>query len=214
MSRLRKLYQAMETLVSEGLELSHEQETQLRKAEEEIIQKEILPVLTEKIEPVLAQIERVLVLVVDYIPGEPLKVSLSRRRNLADVLKDAVEILPDPKVEHREFLKPRKKKDGIGPRKKLRVTFPDGFVIENNEACETLRLAIERIGIMRVRSLGLTANKVPLISNRRDEKYATSQHKLSNGWLLMTCTNTLTKKKQLDAISDGLNLRIKTEIIN
>lgn len=60
MSRLSKLYQAMETLASEGLELSAEQEAQLRKAEEEIIQKEILPVLTEKIEPLklIAHIRR------------------------------------------------------------------------------------------------------------------------------------------------------------
>lgn len=103
MSRLSKLYQAMETLESEGLHLSAEQEAQLRKAEEEIIQKEILPVLTEKIEPVLAQIERELVLVVDYVPGTPLKVSLSRKRNLTEVFTDAVEIKPDPEVPHKTY---------------------------------------------------------------------------------------------------------------
>ena len=90
MSRLSKLYQAMETLESEGLHLSEEQELQLRKAEEEIIQKELLPVLTEKLEPVLAQIQRELVLVVDYVPAAPLKVSLSRKRNLSSVISDAI----------------------------------------------------------------------------------------------------------------------------
>ena len=46
--------------------------------------------------------KRELVLVVDYVPGTPLKVSLSRKRNLFDALEDVVEIKPDPVVEHTE----------------------------------------------------------------------------------------------------------------
>lgn len=37
--------------------------------EEDIIKKEILPVVTETIEPALKQVQRDLVLVVDYHPG-------------------------------------------------------------------------------------------------------------------------------------------------
>lgn len=202
----------METLSSEGLELSPEQESQLRRAEEEIIQKEILPVLTEKIEPILGQIERELVLVVDYVPGTPLKLSLSRKRNISEVLVDAVEIKPDPEVEHTE-----KKKGGkkivTNPRTRLHITMPDGSVIEERTAWESLQKFILHIGVERVRAVGLIANKIPLVSNTVDKKYKRAQKPLGNGWLLMTCSDTATKRKQILAIASHLGLKIDVEII-
>ena len=212
MSRLSKLYQAMETLSNEGLDLSVEQEAQLRKAEEEIIQKEILPVLNEKIEPVLNQIKRELVLVVDYLPGAPLKVSLSRKRNIADVLPDAVEIKLDPVVEHTE-----KKKGGkkvvTNPRTRLRITMPDGSIIEERTAWESLHKFVLKVGVDKVRAVGLIANKIPLVSNTMDKKYQTAQKPLGNGWLLMTCSDTATKRKQILAIASHIGMKINVDII-
>ena len=40
--------------------------------EENIIKKEILPIVTETIAPALKQVQRELVLVVDYVPGIPI----------------------------------------------------------------------------------------------------------------------------------------------
>lgn len=213
MSRLSKLYQAMETLASEGLELSAEQEAQLGKAEEEIIQKEILPVLTEKIEPVLGQIERELVLVVDYVPGAPLKVSLSRKRNISDVLTDAVEILPDPQVTHRTLGPQKAKKDDIAKKTRLRVTMPDGTKIEHRAAKDTFVEVIKKIGVERVRPIGLKFCKVPIVSNTRDEKYGQAQVSVGGGWLILTHSSTKDKKKQLDKIAKTLKLNLKVEIV-
>lgn len=213
MSRLSKLYQAMETLESEGLHLSAEQEAQLRKAEEEIIQKEILPVLTEKIEPVLAQIERKLVLVVDYIPGTPLKVSLSRRRNLTEVLSDAVVIKPDPEVPHKTYGTQKTTKGEIAPKTALRVTMPDGTVIAEPTAKDTFIETIVAIGIERVRPLGFKLCKIPIISNTRDKKYGSAQSDVGNGWLILHHSSTKNKKAMLDKIAKALNLNIKVEII-
>lgn len=213
MSRLSKLYQAMETLESEGLHLSAEQEAQLRKAEEEIIQKEILPVLTEKIEPVLAQIERELVLVVDYVPGTPLKVSLSRKRNLTEVFTDAVEIKPDPEVPHKTYGTRKVVKGEIAPKTILRVTMPDGSVIAKSTAKDTFVDAIVAIGIERVRPLGVKFCKIPIISNTRDKKYGKAQRDVGNGWLILHHSSTADKKKMLDKIAKALNLNIKVEIV-
>lgn len=69
MSRLGDLYKAMETLRKEGLSLNEDLERQVSELEEDIIKKEILPVVTETIEPALKQVQRELVLVVDYHPG-------------------------------------------------------------------------------------------------------------------------------------------------
>ena len=61
MSRLSDLYKAMETLRNEGLSLNEDLERQVSELEEDIIKKEILPVVTETIEPALKQVQRDLV---------------------------------------------------------------------------------------------------------------------------------------------------------
>lgn len=62
MSRLSDLYKAMETLRKEGLSLNEDLEKQVSDLEENIIKKEILPIVTETIAPALRQVQRELVL--------------------------------------------------------------------------------------------------------------------------------------------------------
>ena len=64
MSRLSKLYEAMETLRKEGLPVDENLERKVNELEEDIIKKEILPVLSKTIEPALQSVKRELVLVV------------------------------------------------------------------------------------------------------------------------------------------------------
>ena len=51
--------------------------------------------------------------------------------------------------------------------------------------------------------------KVPVISNRKDTKYGKSQKDLGDGWLLITHSNNMMKKKFLERISDALQLNLK-----
>lgn len=194
------------------MEWTEKQERQLEAEEEHLIKNEVLPVVTKSIEPALSQVERELVLVVDYVPGTPLKVSLSRKRNLLEALEDVVEIKPDPEVEHTE-----KKKGGkkvvTNPRTRLRITMPDGSIIEERTAWESLQKFILRVGVEKVRAVGLIANKIPLVSNTVDKKYRTAQKPLGNGWLLMTCSDTATKRKQILAIAQAVGLNVNVEII-
>lgn len=205
----------MENLRKLNLPVDERLKQEAAKLEENLIRTEILPTLTEKIEPALSQVQRELVLVVDYVPGTPLKVikvSFSRKRNLFDALEDVVEIKPDPVVEHTE-----KKKGGkkivTNPRTRLRITMPDGSIIEERSAWESLQKFILHVGVEKVRAVGLIANKIPLVSNTVDEKYKTAQKPLGNGWLLMTCSDTDTKRKQILAIASYLNFKVIVEII-
>lgn len=202
----------MENLRKLNLPIDERLKQEAAKLEEDLIRTEILPTLTEKIEPALAQVQRELVLVVDYVPGAPLKVSLSRKRNITDVLLDAVEIKPDPVVEHTE-----KKKGGkkvvTNPRTRLRITMPDGSIIEERTAWESLHKFVHRVGVDKVRAVGLIANKIPLVSNTVDKKYQTAQKPLGNGWLLMTCSDTATKRKQVLAIASYIGMKVKVDII-
>lgn len=67
MSRLSDLYKAMETLRKEGLSLNEDLEKQVSDLEENIIKKEILPIVTETIASALKQVQRELVLIVVYL---------------------------------------------------------------------------------------------------------------------------------------------------
>ena len=55
MSRLSKLYDAIETLSKEGVS-TDDLEKKVSQAEEDIIKKEILPIVTQNIEPALQQV--------------------------------------------------------------------------------------------------------------------------------------------------------------
>ena len=212
MSKLSKLYELRRLSQEFGMEWTEKQERQLESEEEHLIKNEVLPVVTKSIEPALSQVERELVLVVDYVPGVPLKVSLSRKRNLFDALEGVVEIKPDPEVEHTE-----KKKGGkkvvTNPRTRLKITMPDGSIIEEHTAWESLQKFILRVGVEKVRAVGLIANKIPLVSNTVDKKYKTAQKPLGNGWLLMTCSDTATKRKQILTIASHMGIKIKVDVI-
>lgn len=213
MSTLSELYITMENLRKLNLPIDERLKQEAAKLEEGLIRTEILPTLTEKIEPALAQVQRELVLVVDYVPGAPLKVSLSRKRNIAEVLPDAVEIKPDPEVQHKTYGSRNVGKGEIAPKTGLRVIMPDGRVIAHAKAKDTFIATILAIGIERVRPLGMKFCKIPIISNTRDKKYGRAQHDVGNGWMILTHSSTADKKKMLDKIAKALNIKLRVEII-
>lgn len=217
MSRLSDLYKAMETFRKEGVSFPDELEQKLRTLEEEIIKKEILPILTKTIEPALKPVQRELVLVVDYVPGQPLSVHLSRKRNFTAGLVDAKEIVLDPEVEHNSHIQTRTGKIiKHGPARDLSVIFPDGTMISEEKAVDTLLKVVQKIGVANVRKVvedhNLVFCKVPVISNRRDEKYGKTQRDLGNGWLLMTHSNNPMKKSFIKKVSDCLQLGLTVKM--
>lgn len=206
----------METFRKEGLPINENLEKKINKLEEEIIKKEILPVLSKTIEPALQPVKRELVLVVDYVPGQPLSVHLSRKRNFTAELTDAKEMVIDPEVTHKKH---GSRPDGKIERslaKDMSVIFPDGSVIAEKTAAETFVAVVKRIGVADVRKVveehNLKCCKVPVISNRRDAKYGKSQKDLGNGWLLITHSNNRMKKTFIEKVSDVLGLGIKVTL--
>ena len=211
MSRLSDLYKAMETLRKEGVS-TEDLEQKVSSLEEDIIKKEILPVVTQTIEPALKQVQRELVLVVNYHPGEPISVSLSRKANIAELL-DAKLLEQDPQVEHRDGTKRRNPVERINEKSVLRVTFPDGTVIEDKKAKMTFTKTIQKLGLMRVRNLGIVFCGVPIVSNTLDKKYGKTQVPVEGGLYVMTHSSTRDKKKMLDKIAIRLGIKLKVEEI-
>jgi hypothetical protein len=208
----------METLHKEGLPVNEDLEQKANEIEEEIIKKEILPILTKNIEPALQPVKRELVLVVDYVPGQPLSVHLSRKRNFTADMPDAKEIVIDPEVAHREHGSHTDSDDKIqrGPARDMAVFFPDGTIIAEKKAVDTLVKVVQKIGVAKVRQVveeyNLKFCRVPVISNRRDAKYGKSQRDLGDGWLLITHSNNPMKKAFIEKVSNVLHLGIKVTL--
>jgi hypothetical protein len=200
MSRLKDLYSAIEVLRKAGLSLD-EVEQQIAEAEEDVIKNDILPTITESLSSLLQQVQRELVLVVKYVPGSPVTVHLSRPNGFP-----SVEPEPDsePDSDPDPFLPPT-------TRKLLRIRFADGTVIEEPEVAETFRKFVLAVGVDKVRSVGIIRNNLPLISDTLDSKYKSQQRDLGNGWYLMTCSTTPSKKKDILTIASKLGLDITVE---
>ena len=187
MSRLGDLYKAMETLRKEGLSL-----------------KEILPVVTETIEPALKQVQRELVLVVDYHPGMPISVSLSRKTNITQLI-DAKRLEADPEVEHKEFGPRKNKRTQIAPKTGLCIRRKDGSILQEHDAATTFTSAIMEAGLMRVCELDVRFCRINVVSTTKDKKYGHAQREAAPG--------LYDKKKMLDKINKALNMGWRIEIV-
>ena len=189
--------------------------SQINEAEENIIREEILPIIGQDIEPTLSQIQRELVLVVEYRPGEPISVALSRKTKISQIV-DAKPIVANP----RKLSKPVKSDDPATAQepheptkyvtnhtKGLRVQFPDGTVVCNKTAIDTEIDVLHRIGFERVAKVGITYSKWPLIGNKKRPTEAGKvwQHEI-DGWYIYSNTSNERKKADLKAISDYYNL--------
>ena len=212
MTKLETLYASIKGLQDLGLPLNEETLKAADELEEQLIKTEILPAMSKDIEPMLSQIQRELVLVVEYKPGTPISVALSRKTNIAELL-DAKILEQDPQAEHKEGKKHEKPIERINGKTVLRVTFPDGTVIADKKAKITFAETIKRIGLMKVRNLGISFCHVPIVSNTLDKKYGQAQISVGDGLYVMTHSSTHDKKKQLEKISQELGLKLKVEEI-
>lgn len=224
MSRLSDLYNAMETLRRLGLHVNKELEREVSQAEEEIIKNEILPILKQRIEPALQEVQRELVLVVDYKPGQPISVALSRKVKIGEIADARPITTPhaptdnigqpvagkDAKRETPPDHEPTKKI--ANPTKGLRVTFADGTTVCMSKAIDTFKAVLRRIGLERVHGLHIPHNGYNLVS--RDQIPPVPgrifQHEL-DGWYIYSNISNKNKKHDLQTISDRLHLNLIIE---
>ena len=189
--------------------------SQINEAEEKIIRDEILPIIGQDIEPTLSQIKRELVLVVEYHPGEPISVALSRKTKISQIV-DAKPIVANPK----KWGKPVKSDEPATAQepheptkyvtnhtKGLRVQFPDGTIVCNKTAIDTEIDVLRRIGFERAAKVGLKYSQWPLIGKKKRPTEAGKvwQHEI-DGWYIYSNTSNERKKADLKAISDYYNL--------
>ena len=160
MTKLEKLYSIIENSREVGVKLSKDVLQQVEELEEGIIKEEILPALGNDIAPRLEPIKRDLVLVVEYHPGEPISVALSRKTKISEIMgaktltprsstpvkseEESTEVKPHEPTKHIE-----------NTTKGMRVTFPDGTVIWHRQAIDTFIDALRKIGLECIPEVGI-----------------------------------------------------------
>lgn len=211
-NKLDLLYQLISVSEKLGKPFPEDYNAEIAALEEQLIKDEVLPLILDNIEPILRRVKRPLGILVEYDPAGQMKVNLTRKPNVAAQIPDAKEITPDPVVEHGTSNQ-KAKKVVTQSITRLRITMPDGAIIQEKFASDSLVKFVSIVGPERVREVGLKANKVPLISNTQDPKYKSSQKPVGNGWYVMTCSDTPKKKEQIELIAAHLGLNVKVEKI-
>ena len=105
-----------------------------------------------------------------------------------------------------EEIKTGKKKSHI-----LRVTFPDGFVIEDRNVSKTFAKTIEMCTPDLVKELNIVLAGVDLVSDKVSEQYGRAQRQINDGSYVMTHMSTEKKREILQYISNSLGLDLKID---
>lgn len=100
----------------------------------------------------------------------------------------------------------------IQSRTKIRVTFPDGRIIQEGRVSNTLIEVIKFAGAQNVRDLNITINNDNLVSNKVTPTYESSLKSVGDDLFVHTNSSTQTKFAQIQQISDELNLGLLVEI--
>lgn len=103
------------------------------------------------------------------------------------------------------------------PTTTLKITFSDGTVIFDNSAIEVERQFIIRVGVERVKALGITQCREDLVgvpaTTRNPEKYSGRWKYLEDGYYIFTCSNNGDKMKHINKIIDALGIDAVVELI-
>lgn len=222
MATLKELYSTLKSLREMDLPISEDLKEEANKLEERIIKEQILPLIRKNVEPHLMEIERELMLLIEYNPSQPLRVAISRHSKMHEI-EDAVHITPTEEPmplfgesdEENTSRKPRKTRVVENKTKGLKITFEDGTVVWEKNCIESFLEALRKIGLAKVNAVGIMwANgEYNLVDKKERKKDNYKWQKRCDGWYIYSNTNTIMKVDYLTRISDyyGLNLLIEVE---
>lgn len=201
--------------------LTDEQKAILEGLEDQLIAEEILPAISESVAPVLGNLRRPLSLIVDYNPEIGITVKTTRSEVVVqektvkkyqipskspNIEKTACEDSLDKDLSSKKSFK-------RSPATGLCVWITPNEFVQEVKASHTMARAIEIAGPKKVAELAIKHDGDILVTKTKHPKYFGTQQPLSDGYLVNTHSSTETKKKQLEKISDALQLGWKVEII-
>ena len=105
--------------------------------------------------------------------------------------------------------KPLPKPSKRPPKTKIKASFPDGTVYCHPKAVDTYIDVIKKIGIQKVRSLGIEKSFTPLIWDQKHAQY--NQRRIQPNCYVFTNLSTKDKIKTLEQIVSQLGIDVKLE---
>lgn len=204
MSKIDDYNQAVQGLNVLGLTLTAEQQMQLQKMLDAIINEEILPAISEKIAPLLLKIQSPLTLVIDHVPGQEMALrSTQKEVVITDADSKVYRLVPYVKTPPVKKVKVTKKPE---PATLLTIEFPDGTVICEKDSNKTMVAAITKIGLKRVLESGRTLVGKAIVSDHNPQWPGVFE---VDGYYIYTSASNKDKIKDLTKLSIALNLGLK-----
>ena len=217
MATLKELYTTLKSLRDMNLPVDDKLLKAADNLEEKIIKEEILPALSQNIEPQLSEIQRDLVLVVEYHPGEPLSVALSRKTKISEIM-GAKTLTPrsstpvKSEVVQTETEPHEQTKHVENTTKGLRVSFTDGTIIWHRQAIDTFIDTLKKIGFELISKLDIIHGGFPLVGKeKRPTKPGCIWQHEADGWYIYSNISNATKIADLRQISDYYHLNLIIE---
>lgn len=204
MSKIDEYNQAVKGLNVLGLTLTTEQQLQLQKMLDAIINEEILPAISEKIAPILLKIQSPLTLVIDHVPGQEIALrSTQKEVVITDADSKVYRLVPYVKTPPTKKIKVTKKPE---PATLLTIEFPDGTSICEKDSNKTMVAAISKIGLKRVYDSRRTLVGKRIVSNHNPQWPGVFE---VDGYFIYTSASNKDKIKDLTKLSDALGLGLK-----
>lgn len=116
-------------------------------------------------------------------------------------------------VQDEEIIEATVRKINAGSRSSktaLLVRFPDGKIIAEEKAADTLVAVLRHAGLPRVSELGVTVNGENIVSRSPSKRYYEAS---VSPYYVKTHSSTAQKKRQLEEISEALGLGLRIDII-
>lgn len=192
MTELQKTYQTIQNLIELKVEIPEE----LIQKRVQLEFKEIVPLLCERMEPILCHLTSELDIVVKYRPDKPLWIEIGNQSAQLHPLELNKE-KRSSKSTNEEY-------------SKIRVRFPDGEVIEKKYGYEVLAAVIVKAGIEEVRELPIKVYKEPLISIEPRGK--SRRMEIAEGLYMIKVTPMKKVEEVIHDISTRLSYPIVVEV--
>ena len=196
MDKLDKTYEAVAMLETLGLPVSNEQLIAIAQMEKEYLRDEIIPLIKQELEPMVAKMRNQFNLKVSYSKENGLDIQLSESAIQSANLFSG--------TDERNY---RKKKYII------RVVFPNNRVSCQKIVANTFFEVIKYAGAENVERLGIMALGQNIITNQLHEKeqYRPYQREIEPGLYVNTFLDTDKKYEVLKMINRELNLNLSIE---
>ena len=124
---------------------------------------------------------------------------------------DIHEVFVDP-ISYAEPIQSDKNNTKKAPTR-LRVTRPNGSIIQEEKAANTLCQVIKEIGEEKVYNLFIRLDGNYLVTKSKNIDARSDMHYLGDDYYVNTHSNTMAKKRQLERIFSALQLSWEVEIV-